>query len=167
MPLADTLLRLAELPALYQPRWTDEILAEVTRTLIGRFGQPPRKAAHREFAMRSFFPNSMVHDFERLIPEMRNHPKDRHVLAAAVKCQAEYLVTLNLKDFPSEAVEKYDVKVAGPATFLKQLWALHQAVVHERLSKQASDIGVQIRLLLDRLATSVPAFVTEIRSQFD
>ena len=29
MPVADTLLRLAEPPALYEARWTEEILAEV------------------------------------------------------------------------------------------------------------------------------------------
>jgi hypothetical protein len=90
MPLADTLLRLAEPPALYQPRWTDQILEEVKRTLIGRFRQSPKKAAYREAAMRTFFPHATVENFERLIPEMQNHPKDRHVLAAAVSCQANY-----------------------------------------------------------------------------
>jgi hypothetical protein len=44
MPAADTLLRLAESPALYEARWSDEILAEVTRTLVGRFGKTPEKA---------------------------------------------------------------------------------------------------------------------------
>ncbi len=44
MPVADTLLRLAEPPALYEPRWTNEILAEVTRTLVGRFGKTREKA---------------------------------------------------------------------------------------------------------------------------
>ena len=43
MPLADTLLRLAERPAMYAARWTDEIMVEVTRTLVGKFGRPPKK----------------------------------------------------------------------------------------------------------------------------
>jgi len=60
MPVADTLLRLAEPPALYEPRWTDEILTEVTRTLVGRFGRTPEKALYREAAMREFFPGAMV-----------------------------------------------------------------------------------------------------------
>jgi len=31
---------------------------------------------------------------------MTNHPKDRHVLAAAVRCNAEVIVTHNVKEFP-------------------------------------------------------------------
>jgi hypothetical protein len=31
MPLADTLLRLAAVPRLYSPKWTDQIMAEVSR----------------------------------------------------------------------------------------------------------------------------------------
>jgi len=43
-----------------------------------------------------------------------NHPKDRHVLAAAVRCEAEYLVTLNLKDFPAIEVKKHGVRAISP-----------------------------------------------------
>jgi hypothetical protein len=95
MPVADTLLRLAEPPALYQARWTGEILAEVTRTLVGRFGKARDRALYREAAMREFFGDSLVEDYQRLIPEMENHPKDRHVLAAAVACRADCRVTFN------------------------------------------------------------------------
>jgi hypothetical protein len=86
MPVADTLLRLAEPPALYAPRWTDEILAEVTRTLVIRFGKAPEDALYREAAMRDFFRDSSVKDYQPLVERMTNHPKDRHVLAAAVAC---------------------------------------------------------------------------------
>jgi hypothetical protein len=33
-PLRDTLLRLAEHPRLYVPRWSDEIIAETVRNLV-------------------------------------------------------------------------------------------------------------------------------------
>jgi hypothetical protein len=56
MPLADTLLRLAEPPALFEARSSDEILAEVPRTLETRFGKSPEKARYRNAAMREFFP---------------------------------------------------------------------------------------------------------------
>ena len=38
MPLADTLLRMAETPALYLPLWSPTIVDEVTRSLIGKWG---------------------------------------------------------------------------------------------------------------------------------
>jgi hypothetical protein len=152
---------------MYEARWTDEILAEVSRTLIGRFGLTPSKVAYRESRMRASFPDSIIKDYEHIIPEMANHPKDRHVLAAAVRCEAEYLVTLNLKDFPAIAMEKYPVRAIGPAAFLKVLWALDKKTLEERLRNQAADARFTISHLLDRLAQSVPAFVAEIRDEFD
>jgi len=69
MPLADTLLRLAEPPALVQARWSDEILQDVTRTIEGRFGKSPQKARYRESAMRTFFPDSLVIDVKLRLEE--------------------------------------------------------------------------------------------------
>jgi hypothetical protein len=37
MPLADTLLRMAEAPRLYLPRWSQAIMNEVTRNLIAKW----------------------------------------------------------------------------------------------------------------------------------
>jgi len=37
MPLADTLLRMAETPRLYLPKWSEETLQEITRNLIGKW----------------------------------------------------------------------------------------------------------------------------------
>ena len=37
-PLRDTLLRLAEEPRLYVPRWSDRVIAETVRNLEGRIG---------------------------------------------------------------------------------------------------------------------------------
>jgi hypothetical protein len=45
MPLADTLLRLGAGPRLYLPRWTDQIMAEVSRNLVETFGLSEDKAA--------------------------------------------------------------------------------------------------------------------------
>lgn len=163
MPLADTLLRLAEPPALYEARWTDQILAEVTRTLVVRFGKTREKALYREAAMREFFRNSMVDNYEPLIPEMKNHPKDRHVLAAAIACRADYVITFNLKDFVLPPGNEHKVAVIGPSTFLKQLAILSRDVVEERLRDQAAAIGISLVDLLDRLTSSVPGFVSIIR----
>jgi hypothetical protein len=91
---------------------------------------------------------------------MKNHQKDRHVLAAAVACRADYLVTFNLKDFPSRVAGQYKIEVIGPSTFLKQLSILDHAVVEERLRDQAAAIGISINDLLGRLANSISGFVS-------
>lgn len=161
MPLADTLLRLAEPPAVFEPRWSAKILSEMSRALVRRFAKAPAKARYREDAMRSFFPNAMVEDYGPLIDQMTNHPKDRHVLAAVLACKADYLVTFNLKDFPTVAGDS--TAVLGPSAFREHIWKHHPADIAARLEEQADAVGVSMHLLLDRLAQSVPSFVKLLR----
>ena len=84
-PLRDALLRLAEGPELYRPLWLAEIMAEVQRTLGGRFGIPPNRIAHLESKMREHFFEAWIEGFEPLISSMATDAKDRHVLAAAAR----------------------------------------------------------------------------------
>ena len=44
--LCDTLLRLAEPPRLYEPKWSEEIIAETIRTLL-MYGSAYRRLPHR------------------------------------------------------------------------------------------------------------------------
>ncbi|WP_206069184.1 PIN domain-containing protein [Kocuria sp. KD4] len=48
---------------------------------------------------------ALVENYESLVPAMTNDPKDRHVLAAAVRSRAELIVTSNQKDFPTTALK--------------------------------------------------------------
>lgn len=91
-PLVSILLTAAE-GELFEPRWSDQILDEVERTLTGKLGLDPSRAGHRLAQMRAGFPESSVHGYEDLVPEMTCDPKDRHVLAAAVAVGADLLVT--------------------------------------------------------------------------
>lgn len=85
MPLCDLLLRLAEEPAFFIPRWSADILQELSSTLR-KFGYSDQQAERRLIAMRSAFEDAEVTGYECLKGAMTNHPKDRHVLAAAVRC---------------------------------------------------------------------------------
>jgi predicted nucleic acid-binding protein len=55
--------------------------------------------------LKSYFEDAWVEGYEALIPSMANDPKDRHVLAAAVRCGADVIVTFNLQHFPEEALD--------------------------------------------------------------
>ena len=59
MPVADTLLRLAEEPAFYTPRWSVDILQEVERTLQKRLHYTAAQIDRRITAMRTQTQQSM------------------------------------------------------------------------------------------------------------
>ena len=68
--------------------------------------------------MTRSFPGADVTGYESMIGGMTNDPKDRHVLAAAVRADAEAIVTFNLKDFPEAALEPYGITPIHPDDFL-------------------------------------------------
>jgi hypothetical protein len=159
MPLADTLLRLASAPRLYSPKWTDQIMAEVSRNLEENFGLSPEKAQYRESEIRRYFPEAWVDGYEELIPVMTNEQKDRHVLAAAVRARSEVIVTYNLKDFPPSSLAPYSIVAQGPSTFLKNLYELDPPRVMQTLERQAAAIGQTLPFLFSKLRANVPGFV--------
>ena len=53
--------------------------------------------------MESAFESAMVRGHERLTDSMTCHPKDRHVLAAAVHADAGAVATFNVRDFPEDS----------------------------------------------------------------
>ena len=162
MPLADTLLRLAAGPRLYLPKWSDQIMAEVTQTLQENFRLSPQKAMYRESEIRRHFPEAWIGDYEDLIPSMTNHPKDRHVLAAAARARVRVIVTYNLRDFPSSSLTPYAITAQGPSAFLKSLYDMAPSAVMQTLESQAAAIGQPMSYLLSRLKVNAPAFVAMI-----
>lgn len=162
MPLADTLLRLGSGQRLYLPRWSDQIMQEVSRTLVEKFSLSEAKAQYREREIRRHFPEAWVVGYEKLISSMTNHPKDRHVLAACVHGKAAMIVTYNIKDFPRSSLEPFSIKVQGPSAFLKDLYDLAPSAVMQVLETQAADIGQTLEYLLTRLRVNVPAFIETI-----
>ena len=163
MPLCDTLLRAAH-AELYQPCWTAEILGEVTRSLLANGRATPDSAQRRRALMERYFPEADVTGYERLIDAMPNHPKDRHVAAAALKTGAQVIVTANLRDFRPlpEGIEAPD-----PDRFLCDLLDLSPRRMTAVLHHQAADLRAPstVDRVLDRLATSAPRFVALMRAR--
>jgi hypothetical protein len=162
MPLADTLLRLAAGPRLFWPKWSDQIMVEVSRTLQENFGLSAQKVIYRESEIRRHFPEAWIDGYEDLIPAMTNHPKDRHVLAAAVRAGAKIVVTYNIKDFPRSSLMPYSITAQGPSAFLKDLYVAAPTLVMQTLEDQAAAIGKSMPYLLSRLQVNAPAFVEQI-----
>lgn len=115
--LCDVLLHLAE-DDLYAPLWSTDILDEVEHTLVAKLGVEPGRAEKRIGQMRRAFPDAQVDDYRPLISAMTNDPKDRHVLAAAVRGNADLIVTTNTRDFPAAALDRYGLSAVHPDDFL-------------------------------------------------
>ncbi|MFY7067730.1 PIN domain-containing protein [Nocardiopsis changdeensis] len=163
--LCDTLLRLAS-AGTYRPLWSDGILDELRRNVIAR-GIPEDRADRRIGQMRRAFPDATVRGHEPMIEGMTNDPKDRHVLAAAVRGGAEVIVTRNIKDFPDSALSPYDLSAVDPDDFLLDQLDLHPGATLGALERQAASYRrepttvIGVLGLLER--TGVPRFAAEVR----
>lgn len=116
--LRDTLLRCAA-QDLFRPLWSADILDELDRNLSDLIGAS--LAARICNLLGQHFPDSIVTGYKPLIDAMATDLKDRHVLAAAVRGNADAVVTFNLKDFPASATDPYGVAVLHPDTLLLDL----------------------------------------------
>lgn len=156
--LRDTLLRLAE-KRLFLPRWSEDIIAEVTRTLQNRLGKTKGKTDHLVDELKKSFGDAWVEDYAPLIASVTNDEKDRHVLAAAVKCGAEVIVTFNLKHFLDEALDGWNVEAVHPDDFIIDLYYLNPELVVHTLHEQATTINRALEYILRSLRPSTPKFV--------
>lgn len=158
--LRDTLLRLAEEPRLYVPKWSGEIIQEMVRTLQGpKFGLTHPRTKHLIQCMEKAFPEAWVTDFEPLISVMTNDPKDRHVLAAALKSSAETIITFNTKHFPEDAVRPWGIQAQTPDEFLIRQYDLAPELMVQKLVRQSAFIQRNLQELLPTLRLSAPRFV--------
>jgi predicted nucleic acid-binding protein len=161
--LCDTLLRLAE-AGTYRPLWSAGVLEELERNLLKR-GLPQGPVTYRISQMQAAFPDAEVRGYESLADSMACDKKDRHVLAAAVRANAEVLVTFNLDDFPAESTEPYDITLSHPDAFLLDQLDLYPGITLAVLRSQAASYKspeMTPEELLGRLAaTGTPRFAAE------
>ena len=158
--MCDTLLRLAEPPPLFEPKWSEEIIRETSRTLEFKLGWPASLTAHFEAELRVHFSEAWISGYDRLIPRMTNDEKDRHVAAAAVHVEAQIIVTFNLRHFRPEHLEPWRIVALQTQSFLIELFRQEQALVMAKLEQQATDRGRTLGQLLSILSATVPDFVS-------
>ena len=162
MPLCDTLLRLAEEPAFFAPKWSQPILDEVGNYLRRKkHPYSEDQITYRLAKMNEAFEEAMVDGFESLIPcmdGMDRDPNDRHVLAAAVRCGADAIITSNVRDFPKAALDRYGVELMTPDEFLVNQYHFDPETVLDKLKEQSVAVGCELRALLATLGLVAPQF---------
>lgn len=136
--LRDLLMRLA-LTGLFRARWSKEILDEWVRSLLTN--RPDLSAERLERTRQKM--NDAVADAavtgHSLLAEGLALPdkNDRHVLAAAIKCGAQLIVTFNLKDFPPTVLGPLGITAEHPDDFVEHLVDLSPMQVASAIEDQA------------------------------
>lgn len=138
-PIRDLLLHLAHFE-LYTPKWTAHIQDEWTRNLLlNRKDLSPVQLGKTTAAMQAAYPDADVHHYEPLMDALKlPDPNDRHVLAAAIRCKADVIVTANLKDFPSAVLTPFGIEAQHPDTFIANLVDLSPQRAFQAFLQQVS-----------------------------
>lgn len=153
-PLRDLLLRIAN-TGVVRARWSGQILDECFRSIRDQRPDLAPQALDRTRAlMNDAVPDCIVTGYEHLIdgldmPDLN----DRHVLAAAIRSNAQAIVTFNLKDFPDHVLARYDMEAKHPDEFVLDSIDLAAAAVVKCVTDQASALRTPPKSVPDLLDT--------------
>lgn len=166
--LADTLLRLAE-ESLFRPFWSHEILSETTTQLSLLY--PNIELARFEYRineMNRSFPDALqqgnLHLADELLSQLPD-VRDAHVFASAISSRADFIVTMNLKDFPKRITEKLDFAAIHPDSFLLKMLKERKEIVLNSVRTQVlqkTSPKIDSFTLFKALAIQVPNFAAEL-----
>ena len=153
-PLRDLLMWLA-LTDLYKARWTNEIHDEWMRNVLkNRPDLTLQQLTRTKNLMNSCVRDCLVEGYQSLILSLKlPDPNDRHVLAAAICCNANIIVTFNLKDFPADVLKQYGIKAQHPDKFVFYLFSLDCDRVCQAAKRQRNTLKNPPKTLLEYLET--------------
>ncbi|MFP2909564.1 PIN domain-containing protein [Pyxidicoccus sp. 3LFB2] len=152
-PLRDLLVRLG-LTGLFQAKWTEQILDECFRSIAAQ--RPDlglAQLARSRQLLEAAIPDGRVLGYESLIGGLTElpDPDDRHVLAAAIRCGAQAIITFNLKDFPAGVLAPYGMEAQHPDDFLLNIIDLDGPAVVRVIQEQAAALKNPRRTLAEML----------------
>jgi hypothetical protein len=124
-PLRSYLLYLAQ-TGLFSARWTEQINDEWMRNLLKNRPELDKSKLNRTKAlMNAHFPGCIIEGYESLVDSIHLPDlDDRHVVAAAIRGQAEGIITFNLKDFPNDTLKSFGISAIHPDEFLSDMFEL-------------------------------------------
>jgi predicted nucleic acid-binding protein len=163
--LCDLLLKLAETPRLYLPRFSKAILDEVKQTQIDKLNWPVELAEYWRTEVARNFPEALVENYEPHIAHCTNQEKDKHVLAVAIHCQCGVIITSNLKDFPKESLDPWQVRAVNPSSFLISLYEVKHVIVISKIDDMAVHRKKSREDILRSLYKSVPGFASRLAAE--
>lgn len=167
----DVLLTFAQL-GLFRARITDEIMDEWTRNLIANKPDLEASVRSQAEAIKDAFEECFVVGYEPLIDSLALPDlDDRHVLAAAIKCSAQVIVTENHKDFPADVLDEHDLITLSADDMLANTFDLFPIECARALRTVRKRYGnppfTQSEFLLDLTKFGMPKLAAMARSSID
>lgn len=140
-PLRDFLMWLG-LSGRFRARWSAQIHDEWKRNLLLNRSDLTSAQLDRTSALMDLaIPDGLVTDHEALIADLALPDlDDRHVLAAAIRCNASVIVTFNEKDFPPAALSPFGMEAQHPDLFIENLFDLDPAAVVAAAQRQRAQL---------------------------
>ncbi|OQD44130.1 nuclease [Croceivirga radicis] len=106
---------------LYTPKWSEHIFDEWA-DVMKRKGVSEEEISKRMSKANLAFPDAFVPNYSGLISGLElSDPNDCHVLAAAIKTNANVIVTNNIKDFPKEYLSSFGLSAKTADDFLTDI----------------------------------------------
>lgn len=161
-PVCDLLLRLAEPPRLFVPKWSQAVLEETRRTQLEKLNWNPQLVDSFHSEIKISFPDSETNDYEHIIPALTNHEKDRHVLAAAIRSGSAVILTFNLRDFQPAALSPWQVTAKHPQDYLLDLYSMEPQIVVQKISEIAAEKQRPFCDQILHFGKSLPAFCAHL-----
>jgi len=116
---------------LFTPKWSKHIFDE-WESVMNRKGVSEEEITKRISRAQGAFPDALVENYESLVDSLiLPDEKDRHVLAAAIKTNANIIVTNNIKDFPSEYLSSFGLTAKTADDFLTDTIDLNNEIAVE------------------------------------
>jgi hypothetical protein len=123
--LRDFLVRLAihgRREGVCRAKWTGRIHREWIRAVLRARPELRQKLLRTRELMDRHVRGCRVQGYERWEQRLTlPDPDDRHVLAAALACVADIIVTFNTSDFPAVTLRPFGIVAVQPDTFAYQL----------------------------------------------
>lgn len=116
----DFFMRLS-MTGLFKARWTEKIHEEwISAYLENNPSADKNKVYKVKELLDRHAGDALIEGFEEIERQINlPDPDDRHVLAAAIRANADAIVTFNTKDFPPEALEPYAIEAIHPDDFIQ------------------------------------------------
>ena len=160
----DLLLRVAR-TNLFKARWSAQIQDEWINALLRTRPELQARLQRTRELIDQSVPDCLVRGFEAHIEGLElPDADDRHVLAAAIHCQAGVIVTANLKDFPEKTLKPLGIAAQHPDEFLTHVFDLSPGAVINAVREMRAELARPPKtvdeLLDDLLRAGLPNVVS-------